>query len=298
MKHKTNYQLLRVCATALLLLIHPALFAAANISIFPSNQADFGQVLVGTTETLTYTLSNTGDTDLNITNFDTPAGTSDFSIMNNCSSLIAAGSNCTVVVSYTANLGGSDTNFTVVSNDPDEGIVNRQINGTGVNTATNRAPIAPALLAPANSTNGINPGSITLYWQEAIDAENNPLTYSVSICTNDGFLDCNPEVVAMKNTVILFAAMGGGTGIMMLGMIAPLVNRKQRLAVIMLLLLSSLMLGSCSSGKEGKADTGGSSNNTSKTISGLTAATTYFWKVSVSDGATTVESETRNFKTL
>jgi hypothetical protein len=102
--------------------------------------------------------------------------------------------------------------------------------------------------------------------------------------------------VAKINTSFMYAAIGGSASFMMFGLVAPYRNNRQKRVYATAIILASLFLASCGGGGGGSGsnpDTG----NLSKTVTGLSAATTYYWKVSVTDGTTSVDSEIRSFTT-
>ena len=288
---------------AFLLWLAPAtVLATPYIDASPANPL-FGDVLQATTESLTITVTNVGDTnDLNITSISTinlpfAMGT------DNCSTqTLAVDANCTFTIDYTPpGIGDDGDTVTIFSNDPDEPTLQLPLEGKGVATPTNRAPTSPVLLTPADEAFGINSASIDFIWENSIDPEGNPLTYTINICTNNGFsIGCiTPIVIAKTSTLFMFAAIGGSSSFMLLGLVAPLRNKKQKIAVTSALIFASLLLTSCGGGGGG----GGEANfepgagNSGKRITSLTMGTTYYWKVTVSDGTTPVDSEIRSFTT-
>jgi HYDIN/CFA65/VesB family protein len=123
---------------------------------------------VGTTATQAATLSNQGDAPLTITSI---AITGDFTQTNNCPASLAAGSSCSVQVSFTPTATGSRTGTLVVNDDdlssPQQ---STSLSGTGVDysltaspsSATVRAGSPAAYTVSATALGGAFPGAISL----------------------------------------------------------------------------------------------------------------------------------------
>jgi hypothetical protein len=169
-------------------------------------------------------------------------------------------------------------------------------------TANMGPPSKPVLVFPADKTTGL-PTTVDLTWKRSTDPDNDPITYSINICTDPTFTGCT-EVpvsnVANRSNKGMFYA--GGAGLFMIGItfIGGL-GRKRRiiLLLIIVVLFSGGVLISCnnsnSSNVQGKfLDIG----EKSYTVSGLSTKTTYYWKVSASDGeGDPTESSVNSFTT-
>ena len=170
--------------------------------------------------------------------------------------------------------------------------LNTQLDGieTTLAAAENKPPSAPVLISPADGETGLNPASITLLWERASDPEGDPVTYSATYCKNRDFSGCNPVSVAMTAGGVMVAALCGGTGVLLLGVATPGLRRKQTLINVAAIAIAAAIMTACGGGSS-------SGNTLSATIRNLDPSTTYYWKVSASDGAKTAESAVRSFTT-
>jgi hypothetical protein len=110
-----------------------------NISVSP-DPYDFGNKTIGTPTTQTFTLSNNGNANLNVTDINL-SGSADYTLSTNtggatCGSTaptITPGSNCTVIVTLNpSSTGAKNTTLSITSNDPDTGTKNVSISGNGI----------------------------------------------------------------------------------------------------------------------------------------------------------------------
>ena len=163
---------------------------------------------------------------------------------------------------------------------------------TAIEVAENQPPSAPVLMAPDNGATALDPNAVTVTWRPASDADGDPLEYSVSWCDDASFSGCAPVVVAGRAVEsLMYTALGGG-GVLALGLVAPgLRRRSPQLRVVSAASLIAL-ISACGGGSSSDEN-----RNMEYTISGLNSATTYYWKVSVSDGTATVDSTVRSFST-
>jgi hypothetical protein len=103
---------------------------ACNLSVSPTSLS-FGDVQVGTTSTLSTTISSTGSGDCNVT--ITPTGSTDFTASPLGPFTLVPGSAQVVTVDYTpAELGIDTGNLAVASNDPSTPNVDVTLSGNGV----------------------------------------------------------------------------------------------------------------------------------------------------------------------
>jgi Big-like domain-containing protein len=170
---------------------------------------------------------------------------------------------------------------------------------------TNAAPTAPQLISPADGQTGVGP-SVDFQWIKSRDSNGDNLTYHLYYCTNRFMVNCNPvDVVAqsssLRNTL---AGLGGyGAGILLAGFLIAggVKSRRKLFFLITVLLISGMAATAC---KKSGSDNGTSvvgvdpATVLTKSISGLSPASQYYWKVVVDDGkGALVESETRSFTT-
>ncbi len=162
-------------------------------------------------------------------------------------------------------------------------------------------PTKPVLIFPADKATGL-PTTVEFRWKRSIDYDNDPIMYNFEICTDPTFTGCTfvPVSVASRSSKGMFYA--GGAGLFMIGMtfIGGL-KRKRRIVLlfIIVVLLSGGALISCnnsnSSNLQGKPL---DISEMSHTVTGLSSKTTYYWRVSASDGkADPNVSKTNSFTT-
>lgn len=84
-----------------------------------------------TAVTQAVTVSNTGNTPLNITGVSISTGATDFAQSNNCGSTLANGSSCTVYVAFTPSATGTRTGTLSMTHDGSGGVTNVSLSGTG-----------------------------------------------------------------------------------------------------------------------------------------------------------------------
>jgi len=161
-----------------------------------------------------------------------------------------------------------------------------------VTKAEDRPPSVPELVSPADGATGLDPNAVTLSWRRANDPDGDPLSYRVRYCERADFNGCSPITVASKHTAVLFAALGGGSGIALLGFVAPGMRRKNAWRNWLSIASAVAILTAC-----GGSGSSGDDSLLRTTISGLKSATTYYWKVEVTDGTKTTESAVRSFTT-
>jgi len=106
--------------------------ATPDISVAPTSH-DFGDVTVGNSSTVTVTISNTGNSDLEIGQIS--LGGTDFVVSDdNCSDrTVAAGKNCTVTVTFNPQTeGAKSATISIASNDPDTSTATVALTGKGI----------------------------------------------------------------------------------------------------------------------------------------------------------------------
>ena len=158
----------------------------------------------------------------------------------------------------------------------------------------NRAPTAPILRSPDNNSSGL-PTTVILTWIDGTDADGDTLRHSVSVCVNQDFSSCTPIVVASKDYSLMLASLGSGTGLLLwLGLLMPSV-RKQRTRWIYAVGLASMILFMSACGDS--SDSNGGGTPSSYTVTSLSPATQYYWRISATDFIDTTHSPTRSFTT-
>lgn len=132
--------------------------AKGSTTLATTNYTDFGKVSTnGGTYARTYTIANSGTTDLNITSVGVAGNNAgDFVVTTAPDSVIAAGSSSTFVVTFTAGATGSRyTTLSIVSDDTANTPYSFKIGGTGVaasSMAVYGGAGAAALISNADST--------------------------------------------------------------------------------------------------------------------------------------------------
>lgn len=114
-----------------------------EISVTPTSH-DFGNVEIGQSSSVTVTISNTGDVDLEIGQISLSSG--DFSISSdNCSNTtVVAGGNCTVTITFNPQTeGAKSATLSIASNDPDTPTVEITLNGNGIVDVAGPTPASP-----------------------------------------------------------------------------------------------------------------------------------------------------------
>jgi hypothetical protein len=139
-----------------------------NLSLLSYN---FGNQLLGTTSSAApITLTNTGNATLNITSV-TIAGTNsgDFAETNNCGATVAAGASCTLSVTFTPTMVGSETGTLTITDNGSPTTQTVSLTGTGTAPVVSLSPTSltfPAqLLGTSSSAQSVtlsNTGSATL----------------------------------------------------------------------------------------------------------------------------------------
>jgi hypothetical protein len=166
-------------------------------------------------------------------------------------------------------------------------------------TANIGPPTKPELVFPADKATGL-PSTVEFIWKRSTDPDNDPITYLFTSCTDSTFpKTCAPVTVASRNSKNIFYA--GGAGLLVIGMtfIGGLKGRKMIvLLFIVVVLISGGALISCNNSNNSKLqgkflDIG----EKSFTVSGLSSRTTYYWKVTASDGKAPTESDVSSFTT-
>jgi PKD repeat protein len=160
-----------------------------DIAISPDSH-DFGEVHAGTSESVTFIVTNDGDGDLLIEEVTSPALPFN-KLADTCANqTIAPSSNCTIDISFEpTEVNIYAGNFTISSNDPDEGFLSVSLTGTGLTAL----PVADA----GGPYAGIEGQAILLDGSGSSDPDGTIASYEWDL-DNDGQYDdasgVNPEV--------------------------------------------------------------------------------------------------------
>jgi hypothetical protein len=161
-----------------------------HISVSPASY-DFGSVTIGSSISQTVSVFNTGNANLSINSIYI-ANTSEFSQINNCST-VAPNSFCSIYVTFTPASSGTKTaNLTINSNDPN-GQVNVSLTGMGTSQ-----PIPHISVSPMS----YNFGSIY------ISESSSPISITIS---NTGVAALNITNMTLSDTADYSLNITGGT---------------------------------------------------------------------------------------
>ena len=203
-------------------------------------------------------------------------------------------------------------------------------------SVTNTAPTAATLVSPENGSTVTSP--VTLSWNASTDADNNTLSYTVSVCSYSSFSGCQADNVNLtfapqsfpgdpgSSELILpwsnsayaissaaSSSSGNSTGMqpeswvlaffLLIGVsgFSAMLSRGRRKLVWACAMLTFLLVSCAAVDDNESATTDNESSTTSAvgsithTVNNLVSGTTYYWKVTTSDGTTTTDSAVRNF---
>ncbi|KAF0218337.1 MAG: polymorphic outer membrane [Geobacteraceae bacterium] len=288
----------------------PNILVTDSIAPNNDNAVPFGTVLVSGSADATITVTNTGTANLVIgTIASTDPLAAPFSITGNtCSGAsLAPAATCTLTVRFapTASAAASDT-FDIPSNVTGTPTVTVSVSGTGSTSTTttgtgNNPPSNPVLVSPTNGQTGVAT-TMTFVWKKSADPDGDAVTYHVMYSTDPNFAGAQTvDVASAAAAGVMLAGLGSmGGGIILFGFVAGSgVKRSRKLLVIPVLLLMGALFTACGGGGGGGTPTPTpAADQLSTTVTGLTANTTYFWKVVADDGkGGLATSEVRSFTT-
>jgi CSLREA domain-containing protein len=268
-------------------------------------QVAFGQIPSGTFLNRNVVISNSGTADLTLGNIaQADPLSSPFRILTDgCSGkTIASFANCTLTLRFEPTAAGDyNDRFDIPSNDPDAATLLISVSGTGVEPlGANRLPSPPELISPTDGETGLGT-DVSFRWKAAADPDGDTLRYQIQYCADPNFSDCDPVDVPATNNKSDFGAglVLSGSGLVVVGMV---LNRfRRRRGLLIALFLIGTTLAACGGGSDGGNGAGSppvSTGEISFTASGLSAGTTYSWKVIANDGkAGRAESVVRSFAT-
>ncbi|HET6724863.1 MAG TPA: FG-GAP-like repeat-containing protein [Gammaproteobacteria bacterium] len=144
---------------------------------------DFGsQPLSGAAASRTFTLENTGNTDLTVSFAMSGANSTDFDETDNCGGLLAAGASCTVTVAFQPGaIGARNAALTLTSNGPDSP-QDIALTGSG-----DRPPVA------VDATLTVHTGASASGKLEAADADGDSFTFRLVDQPEHGTAEVNPD---------------------------------------------------------------------------------------------------------
>lgn len=153
------------------------------ISVAPLSW-DFGVVNIGSASSTTFTVSNTGDADLNISGITTPSAS--FSA-NIASTLIAAGGSTTMSVTYAPSAGVNEAGVITILSDATNG--NFSVNVAGNGNAAPSLSLSPA--GPSYSAAAFVPFSIQASATDNNDQLDDVVSFSLSPLPAGATFDTN-----------------------------------------------------------------------------------------------------------
>ncbi len=127
-----------------------------NIEVTPTSH-NLGNVILGDSSTVTMTISNTGNSGLDIGQIS--LGGTDFVVSDdNCSDrTVAAGKNCTVTVTFNPQTeGAKSATISIASNDPDTSTATVALTGKGIADVVTLTPAPASCLLYAVNDKGLN----------------------------------------------------------------------------------------------------------------------------------------------
>jgi CSLREA domain-containing protein len=290
----------------------PGIAVTDSIAPANDNSVPFGNVLLGGSADATITVTNDGTANLVIGQIATANPlAAPFTITGNtCSgATVAPAANCTLTVRFapTASGAASDT-FDI----PGTGVpaVTVSLTGTGATSITaggtgNNPPANPVLISPANNATGV-PTTMTFVWKKSADPDaGDVVKYHFMYGTDPNLVGAQTVDVAFAQPAgLLFAGLGSmGAGLLLFGFVGVSGMKRGRklLLIIPVLLLVGALFTACGGGGGGTTTTPPvtpPAEQVSTTVTGLTANTTYFWKVVADDGkGGLATSDTFTFKT-
>ncbi|RJQ14131.1 MAG: choice-of-anchor D domain-containing protein [Nitrospiraceae bacterium] len=227
-----------------------------------------------------------------------------FEILNdNCSGkVLLPTEDCTITVNFTPTATGTfSDSFDIPSNDSDENPVMVAVSGTGLSSADNNPPSSPELVYPANGQ--INMGTtLSFRWKNCTDPDLDQITYHFYYSEDPDFIGVTSIQASAGNKTVHYA--GTGLGLLLFGMVfaADARTRKKMFLLIVIITMFTMLFVSCGGGGGGGGGGNGgggvTSDEVTRSVSGLETGTTYYWKVTVDDGKGGItESQVQRFTT-
>ncbi len=211
--------------------------------------------------------------------------------------------------------------FKVVSNDPDEGMIELNVKGTGLTSVHNNPPSIPKPVFPADMQEGLD-SSVEFRWERAADPDGDGIIYELHVCSDinmiSGCINGGEIQYVFDYRSVHYAGMGGYSLLCLLMAIAVVSVKRgsfrlKNLYSVLIIIAATVILSACGSGGSGGGSGSGSESSSQITnsdnayidnndivhkVTGLDIGTTYYWKVvvrDVNDGSSS--SSVRSFKT-
>ncbi len=224
----------------------------------------------------TYTLTNTGDLQLNWI----ATKTSSWIDLSSTGGTLGDGESAQVTIKI-----NSSANSLTAGNYTDTITFTNTTNGNGDTTRPvtltvnqqNNPPTKPELIEPPDKSTGV-PTTVTFIWNKSTDPDGDPVSYELYVCTNSDPGKCAPVQISLREYKIYYAGIASSWGVWIIPLIISILaclNKWVRTGFLILFILAGLYTTSCK-----KLLNGGSSEYT---ITGLAPYTTYYWKVLAMD---------------
>ena len=146
-----------------------------------SSSLSFGNEAVGSTSAAqSVTVSNTGGAAASISSITVPSG---YAQTDTCGSSLAAGSSCTVSVTFTPSAAQSYTGNLTVNSNATNTPLNVALSGAGLSSSTNLAPqgsMTASSSASGYPASNTNDGNTSTYW-ESLDGAAYPQTLTANL---------------------------------------------------------------------------------------------------------------------
>jgi PKD repeat protein len=156
-----------------------------DILVTPESH-DFGEINVGDTPSFTFTVTNNGNSVLDISVVTEPALPFATTAEDCTEKILVSPATCSITIQFSpAEATVYAGNFTILSNDPDEAEVSVVLSGTGLTTA-----IPPAADFSGTPTSG--PAPLSVSFTNTSSGDNLPLSHEWDF-NNDGTIDSTEE---------------------------------------------------------------------------------------------------------
>jgi len=240
---------------------------AASVAL-TTTSLTFASVQVGSSSsTQTVTLTNNGTASLNISGVQ---ATGDFAQTNNCPSILASGSNCTIRVTFTPTATGTRSGTVVVSDSAQGGQQTVTLSGIGSDFTITSSTSSNTIQAGATATytlavasvggsfsnavslscGGLPAGAACSFSPSSATPGSGNVAVTMTITTSVTSADATPSLPAQKSPV--YAAFMQLQGFGLFGLVlAGSKKRSKRLAIFVilaLLVLGMMFMSGCAGG--------------------------------------------------